>query len=150
MRGVSTVPFLAVRYRSAIIFLTVLLLAGALVHRFYTLGGPYFVPPQTVQDHVWPEPFPSRDVLVLAAKAEPLLPRGETVTAIEPAQAPNYDVTLYLAAAGLMPRHHLLPPKFDGSAPLPRFVLAVREPFEHASYRLLRELPEGRIYEVTR
>jgi hypothetical protein len=141
-------------HRSPIILLTSLLLAAALVHRFYTLGGPYFVAPVTVQDHVWPQPFPSRDVLVLAAKAERLLPRGETVTAIEPAQAPNYDVTLYLAAAGVMPRHHLLPPKFDakldGGTALPRYVLAVREPFAHPSYRLLRELPEGRIYEVIR
>ena len=135
---------------STIIFLSALLLAGALVHRFYKLGGPYFAPPVTVQDHVWPVFFPSRDVLVLASKAEPLLPRGSTVTAIQPSQAPNYDVTLYLAAAGMMPRHHLVPPKLaaaDG-VPLPRFVLAVREPFAHPRYRLLRELAEGRIYEV--
>ena len=138
--------------RSAIIYLSALLLAGALVIRFYKLGGPFFVAPVTVQDHVWPVFFPSRDVLVLARRAESILPRGATVTAIQPSQAPNYDVTLYLAAAGMMPRHHLVPPKLAASdgVPLPRFVLAVREPFEHPSYRLLQELPEGRIYEVTR
>ena len=75
-----------------------------------------------------------------------IIPRGATVTAIHPPEAPNYDVTLWMTAFGTMPRHRVVPPEFD-KAP-PRYVLAVREPFANPKYRLITELPEGRIYEA--
>jgi hypothetical protein len=92
--------------------------------------------------------FASRDVILLARVAADIVPRGATVTAIQPSQAPDYDVTHYLTASGMMPRHRIVPPAFDGKEPMPQFVLAVREPFSNPRYRLYRELPEGRIYEV--
>lgn len=94
--------------------------------------------------------FASRDVILLARAAVEIVPRGATVTAIQPSQAPDYDVTHYLTAAGMMPRHRVVPPVFDAPGALPQFVLAVREPFADKRYRLYRELPEGRIYEVVR
>jgi hypothetical protein len=93
-----------------------------------------------------------RDVILLARAAENIIPPGATVTAIQPSQAPDYDVSLYLTAAGLMPRHHAVAPDFDATnaAELTQFVLAVREPFSNSRYRLYRVLAEGRIYEVVR
>ena len=137
------------RARTVIIYAASVIFAAALMQRFYKLGGPYFRPPLTVQDHVAPTPYPSRDVILLAQRAAELIPRGATVTAIEPAQAPEYDVTLWLTAVGMMPRHRVVPPDFAAGAP-PRFVLAVREPFANPAYRLMSELPEGRIYEAVR
>ena len=130
------------------IYVAAALFAAALVHRFHTLGGPYFEFPRTVQDHVTPAPFPSRDVILLAGRAAEIIPRGATVTAIHPPEAPNYDVTLWMTAFGTMPRHRVVPPEFD-KAP-PQYVLAVRVPFANAKYRLITELPEGRIYELRR
>lgn len=124
-------------------------LTVALVGHYKSLGGPYFSFPETVQDHVWPEPFPSRDVIVLARRAAKVLPRNVTVTAIQPSQAPNYDVTLFLTAAGMMPHQSVVPPKLDESA-RPQFVLAVRGELAHAAYRLHSTWPEGKIYEVIR
>ncbi len=96
--------------------------------------------------------FASRDVILLSRAAADIVPRGATVTAIQPSQAPDYDVTHYLTAVGMMPRHRVIPPAFDTQdrGALPQFVLAVREPFSNKHYRLYRELPEGRIYEVVR
>jgi hypothetical protein len=136
------------RARAAVIYAAAALLAAALVHRFYALGGPYFEFPKTVQDHVAPFLFPSRDVILLAGRAADIIPRGATVTAINPLEAPNYDVTLWMTAFGMMPRHRVVPPEFD-KAP-PQYVLVVREPFASAKYRLMTELPEGRIYELAR
>jgi hypothetical protein len=76
-----------------------------------------------------------------------IVPRGATVTAIRPAEAPDFDITLYLTADGMMPRHHVVQPALDGGH-RPQFVLAVREPLSNPHYRLFRELPEGRIYEA--
>jgi len=136
------------RARSVIVYLAAALFAAALIHRFHTLGGPYFRFPETVQDHVAATPYPSRDMILLAERAAEIVPRGATVTAIEPSQAPNYDVTLWLTAFGMMPRQRVVPPEFD-KAP-PRYVLAVRTPFENPAYRLMTALPEGRIYEAAR
>lgn len=136
------------RARTAIVWIAAAIFAVALIHRFYRLGGPYFTFPETVQDHVAPVPYPSRDVILLADRAANIIPRGATVTAIEPSQAPNYDVTHWLTAVGMMPRHRVVPPEFD-KAP-PQYVLAVRTPFANPSYRLITELPEGRIYEASR
>lgn len=136
------------RARTVIVYAAAVIFAAALVYRFHRLGGPYFERPLTVQDHVAPSPYASRDVILLARRAADIVPRGATVTAIEPALAPNYDVTHWLTATGLMPRQRVVPPEFD-SAP-PQYVLAVRQPFENGRYRLVRELPEGRIYEMRR
>ena len=130
------------------VYVAAALFAAALVHRFYALGGPYFEFPRTVQDHVTPVPFPSRDVILLAQRAAEIIPRGATVTAIHPPEAPNYDVTLWMTAFGTMPRHRVVPPEFD-QAP-PQYVLAVRVPFANPKYTLITELPEGRIYELRR
>lgn len=138
--------------RSIIIYAGAVLFAAALVHRYHALGGPYFELPKTVQDHVAPTPYASRDVILLARAAAEIIPRGATVTAIQPSQAPDYDVTHYLTAVGMMPRHRVVAPAIDASDPMarPRFVLAVREPLANPHYRLYCVLPEGRIYEVVR
>jgi hypothetical protein len=86
-------------------------------------------------------------MILLSRAAAEIVPRGATVTAIRPAETPDYDVTLYLTAGGMMPRHRVVPPTLD-TADRPRFVLAVREPLLNPHYRLFRELPEGRIYEA--
>jgi hypothetical protein len=114
---------------------------------YYARGGPYFTFPKTVQDHVAPSIYPSRDMILLSHAAAGIVPRGATVTAIRPAEAPDYDITLYLTAGGMMPRHRVVPPALD-AADRPQFVLAVREPLSNPHYRLFRELPEGRIYEA--
>jgi hypothetical protein len=136
------------RARAAIVYGAAVLFAVALVYRFYRLGGPYFTFPKTVQDHVVPFIFPSRDVILLADRAADIIPRGATVTALNPPEAPNYDVTLWMTAFGMMPRHRVVPPKFD-EAP-PQYVLVVREPWTNPKYRLMTELPEGRIYALAR
>ncbi|MDP9360900.1 MAG: hypothetical protein M3P29_05545 [Acidobacteriota bacterium] len=138
--------------RSVIVYAAVALFAAALVQRYHALGGPYFELPKTVQDHVAPTPFASRDVILLARAAAEIIPRGATVTAIQPSQAPDYDITHYLTASGMMPRHRVVPPTLTTSDPakLPQYVLAVREPLTHPRYRLYRQIPEGRIYEVVR
>ena len=136
------------RARAVMIYAAAAVLAAALVHRFYELGGPYFVLPQTIQDHVARTPYPSRDVILLARRAAEIIPRGATVTALQPSTAPDWDVTHWMTAFGLMPRHHVVPPEFSKNPP--QYVLAVREPFVEARYRLISELPEGRIYELRR
>ena len=137
------------RARAIAIFAAAALFAAALVQRFVRLGGPYFAFPRTVQDHVAPVPYPSRDVILLARRAAEIIPRGATVTALQPSLAPNFDVTHWMTAFGMMPRHRVVPPEFAGATP-PQYVLAVREPFTNPRYRLITELPEGRIYELTR
>ena len=132
------------RARAVVIYAAAALLAVALILRFHELGGPYWTRPQTVQDHVAPTPYPSRDVILLARRAAEIIPRGATVTALRPADAPNFDVTHWMTAFGLMPRHRVVPPEFSTSPP--QYVLAVREPFIRPGYRLISELPEGRIY----
>lgn len=123
--------------------------AVALILHFQRLGGPYFQWPRTVQDHVAPVPYPSRDAIVLAERAAGILPRGTSVTALHPAEAPEYDQTLALAAAGLMPHHRVVKPHLTAdAASRPRYVLAVRGEFRHPAYVLRMVLPEGRIYEA--
>ena len=97
-----------------------------------------------------PAPMAMRDVILLARAAAEFIPSGASITAIQPSQAPDYDVSLYLTAAGVMPRHRVVAPDFDASdaTKLPQFVLAVRDPFTDPRYRLDRALPEGRIYQV--
>jgi hypothetical protein len=134
--------------RTTIAWSAVVLLTAAWIRHYASLGGPYFTAPRTVQDHVWPEPFPSRDVILLAQRAARVLPRNVTVTAIQPSQAPNFDVTLFLTAAGMMPHQRVVPPKFEDRTVRPQYVLTVRDEFANDAYRLVSAWPEGKVYEV--
>lgn len=130
--------------RRVLIVAAAVVFALALIRRFHSLGGPYFdFFPQTIQEHVSVHRWPSADAIVLSRNAAKLLPRGATVTILQPSQAPNYDATHFLTGVGLMPHQRVI--KQD-LAQRPQFVLALREPFEHPSYRLLHEVEGGRIY----
>ena len=128
-------------YAATIVFL------AALVHRFHWLGGPYFELPDTIQDHVWPSRFLSADAIVLSRRAEPLLPRGATVTLLAPSEAPNYDQTHWLTGLGLLTHQRVMPQKLDDG---PRFVIAIRAPLEDPRYTLVKSFPEGGLYELKR
>jgi hypothetical protein len=129
------------RVRRILIYAAAAILAVALVRQFYKLGGPYFEAPETIQDHVAKETYPSRDAIVMARRAALLIPRGATVTVLLPSQAPNYDPTLYFTATGLMPRHSVVPPSAS-----PQYIITVREPLNDASYAVQNEFDEGKIY----
>jgi hypothetical protein len=133
--------------RRVVICAAAVVFASALVHRFHSLGGPYFEFPDTIQDHVAVVKWPSADAIVLSRNAAKILPRGATVTILQPSQAPNYDATHFLTGVGLMPHQQVIKPDLDRR---PDYVLALREPFEHPSYRLFKEVEGGRIYQVQR
>lgn len=128
----------------AIVFAAAIVFAGATIHRFRWLGGPYFEFPATIQDHVWPVRFPSRDAIVLSRRAEPLLPRGAKVTILKPAEAPNYDQTHWLTGLGMLPRQHPVAQKVDETRP--QYVISIHEEFAHASYEKVATFPEGFLY----
>jgi len=130
----------------AVVYVSAALMTLLLVQGLYSRGGPYFEIPQTVQDHVGRELPLSRQAIVMSRRAEPLLPRGATLTVIAPALAPNYDATHYLTASGLLPHQHVLHPAF-GEDRGPDFVIALGSPLEHPGYHLVREFPEGRLYQ---
>jgi hypothetical protein len=133
--------------RRLVIYAAAVVFAAALVHRFHSLGGPYFELPDTIQDHVAVVRWPSADAIVLSRNAAKLLPRGASVTILQPSQAPNYDATHYLTGVGLMPHQLVVKPDLDRR---PDYVLALREPLEHPAYRLFKEVEGGRIYQVQR
>lgn len=133
----------AVAY-GVIVFAAAIVFAGATVHRFRWLGGPYFAFPATIQDHVWPVRFPSRDAIVLSRRAEPLLPRGAKVTILKPAEAPNFDQTHWLTGLGMLPRQHPVAQKVDETQP--QYVISIHEEFAHASYEKVATFPEGFLY----
>ena len=136
------------RVRRLLVYVAAAVFAAALVHRFHWLGGPYFEVPETIQDHVWPERFPSRDAIVLSRRAEPLLPRGATVTILAPAEAPEYDQTHWLTGLGMLPRQHAMPQNLDlPPEKLPQYVIAIGDPLPDPHYRLVRQFPEGFLYE---
>ena len=133
--------------RRVLIYAAALVFIMAVVRRYHWLGGPYFTFPDTIQDHVWPERFASADAIVLARRAEPLLPRGAKVTLLTPSEAPNYDQTHWLTGLGLLPRQHVVPQKVDGPREtLPDYVIAIRGPFDHPHYRVVATFPEGFLY----
>ncbi|MDP9192962.1 MAG: hypothetical protein M3P06_14770 [Acidobacteriota bacterium] len=137
--------------RTAIAWCAAAVLTIGLIRHYAWLGGPYFTFPETVQDHVWPHTFASRDVIVLARHAAAILPRNATITAIQPSLAPSYDVTHFLTAAGMLPHQKHLPPKLDVDRnALPQYVLAVRDDLAHEAYRVVASWPEGKLYEVIR
>jgi hypothetical protein len=126
--------------RTLTIYVAAALFAVALGHWFYALGRPYFEIPRTVQDHVAVKPYVSRDAILLSRRAAALLPRGATVTVVQPSRK---DDTLYLTAAGVMPHQVVIYPELKNR---PDYVLALREPLNDRAYRLIFDFPEGRIY----
>ena len=133
--------------RALVVSIAAAIFGAATVRQFALLPGPYFEIPATIQDNVSHERYPSRDAILLSRRAARLLPRGATVTVLMPSQAPNYDLTLYFTAVGLMPHQSVVPPSVDAEgAAAPQYVLAVREPFEHPRYRLHSTHDEGRVY----
>ena len=137
--------------RRVIVFAAAAVFAVLIVHRFHWLGGPYFQFPETIQDHTWPTRFLSADAIVLSRRAEPLLPRGATVTILAPAEAPDYDQTHWLTGLGMLPRQRVVPQKPDVRHPAPpQYVIAIREPFPDTNYKLIATFPEGFLYERNR
>jgi len=139
----------------AVIAAATLVLLVAFVHRLYTRGGPYFSPPATIVDHVGPNQHETRDALMLLPRVRPMLPRGALVTCFRPVNGEqNYDMPNFFAAVGQLPDQTVLPPFVAslGSNPsdLVEWVIAVRDPFTHPSYRVVAEFPEGRLYRVVR
>src|SRR5690349_1151789 len=121
-----------------------------LVRDFKALRGPYFEIPETIFDHVLPEPPRTRNVILLARRIEPLMPAGASLTVVQPALAPDYDFTDYLTASGQLPHHRVLHPTLAEGEPWPDFVLALGAPLQHRGYVLVRAFPEGRLYAVRR
>lgn len=132
--------------RRAVVLVAAAVFAAALVHRFHSLGGPYFEFPETVSDHVSRHRFPSTDAILLVRRAEPLLRRGASVTAFQPSLK-DQEIAIVLTASGLLPRQHVLWPNLDFH---PDYILSVREPFASEKYRLIAEFPEGKVYERIR
>ncbi len=130
--------------RRVVIYAAALVFAAATIHRFHWLGGPYFEFPGTIQDHVWPVRFPSADAIVLSRRAEPLLPRGATVTILKPSEAPDYDQTHWLTGLGMLPRQHPVAQKVDETKPA--YVIAIHEEFAHPAYEKIATFKEGFLY----
>jgi len=119
-----------------------------LLLHFRALGGPYFEIPRTVYDHVIPgRPPLTRQAIVMSENVAPLLPRGATLTVISPELEPNWDATHYLTASGLLPHQRVMHPAFGPGQQHPDFVIALGRPFSNPEYRLVREFPEGRLYQ---
>ena len=147
MRHSAEPDSLRSRARLGVIYAAAVVFAIALVLRFRSLGGPFFEFPQTVQDHVSVQRYPSADAIVLSRNAAKILPRGATVTILQPSQAPGYDVTHYLTGVGLMPHQIVIAQNLDRR---PDYVLALREPLDHPAYELMADVEGGRIYRVRR
>ena len=141
------------RAEAVVIALGALLLTVALIVRLASRGSPYFDWPQTIVDHVAPEPHETRDALLLLPKVAPLIPRGGFVTCFRPEKGrQHFDVPNYFAAVGALPRHTVWPP-FVAELGTPRkelveWVIAVDDPFTHPDYQVVALFPEGRLYQV--
>lgn len=127
-----------------------MLLTLLLVRHLVRLGGPYFAIPETIYDRVPGAPHLSRQAIVMSRHAEPLMPRGSSLTVIAPALGENIDVTHYMTASGQLPHHRVLHPTLAEGDPWPDFVIALGAPLHHRGYRLVREFPEGRLYAAIR
>jgi hypothetical protein len=138
-----------------IIAIGALLLTGAMVVRLASRGGPYFDRPATIVDHVGREKHEVRDALTLIPRVAPMIPRSAIVTCFRPAGGQmQFDAPDYFAAVGLMPKYTVFPP-FVASLSTPRnelvdYVIAIREPFDHPYFHVVRTFPEGRLYKVDR
>jgi hypothetical protein len=130
------------RSEKAIVAIATLILLIALIHRFYTRGGPYFERPATIVDHVGPQKHETRDALILLPKVRPLLPRGASVTCFEPG---NPDKSPdFLVAIGQLPQQSVISPY----GKLPEYIIALGPAFNDPSYRVVAEFPEGRLYKA--
>ena len=137
-----------------------MLLGAATVLRFLARGGPYFERPRTIVDHAERMDAPSvanplRTPLEVIPKFVRLIPRGASVTCFRPVGGrEQYDAPSFLTAIGLLPRNQVLPPfvaRLDTPVPqLPDYVIAIDQPFTHPSFRLVAEVPGGRLYKVVR
>ena len=143
-----------------IIPLAVLVLTAATVARFAARGGPYFQIPETVMDHVdrLDAPYvvnPTRVPLVVIPKLARFIPRGAEVTCFRPAFGrEQYDAASLLTAIGQLPRNRVLPAfavKYDTPREqLTEYVIAIDEPFNHPAYKLVAQVPHGRLYKAER
>jgi hypothetical protein len=126
----------------------VLVFLAATVQRFRWLGGPYFTRPFTINDHVWPTHFLSTDALILSQRAASIFAPGDEVTVVAPELAPKYDQTHWLTALGVLTEQRVVAPKLHtgNTEDLPDYVIAVRTPLDHPSFRLLMTFPEGYLY----
>jgi hypothetical protein len=136
--------------RVVVIGCCALVLTLLLVRDLVRLGGPYFEIPETIYDRVPGAPHLSRQAIVMTRHAEPLMPRGASLTVIAPAEGKNFDATHYMTADGHLPHHRVLHPSLEEGYPWPDFVIALGSPLEHRGYRLVREFPEGRLYAAIR
>lgn len=131
----------------AVAVITTLLLALLLVRHFDGLGWGLLERPRTVLDHVLPKSSLSRHVIVLARQLRERIPHGATVTAIAPEQAPHYDPTLYLTAAGILLDHRVIHPDFNDPSMGAEYVIAVGgQELVHPDYEQVDELAHGRLY----
>jgi hypothetical protein len=143
-----------------VIAVGVVLLTAATIARLALRGGPYFQIPQTVMDHVdrLDAPYvvnPTRVPLAVIPQLARFIPRGAEVTCFRPSFGrEHYDAPSFLTAIGQLPRHRVLPP-FAAALNTPReqlteYVIAIDEPFNHPAYKLVAEVPHGRLYKVER
>lgn len=136
--------------RALVIYSCAACMTFLIVREFHARGGPYFEIPRTIFDHVLSDMPLSRQAIIVARYAEPLMPDGATLTVVAPELAPQYDPTHYLATTGFLPRHKVRHPTLAEGEPWPDFVIALGAPLEHRGYELLREYPEGRLYAARR
>jgi hypothetical protein len=140
---------------SAFVLLTV-----ATIVRLWSRGGPYLDAPRTIVDHVdrMDAPWvanPTRTPLEVIPRLARFIPRGAEVACFRPlAGQQQYDTPSFLTAIGQLPRNRVLPAftaRLDTPPPLlAEYVIAIDEPFTHPAYRLLAEVPGGRLYKVER
>lgn len=141
--------------RQTVILLSAILLLAALVVLLVRRGGPYFVRPATIVDHVAPQKHDTRDALLVLPRVRPLLPRGATVTCFHPRNGKwQSDMGSFHAAIAELPHQFVIPP-FSAAEDIPKktlveYVIALGEPLTHPSYRVIAEFPEGRLYQVMR
>jgi hypothetical protein len=141
--------------RAVLIHAASLLLFAAFLQRLYTRGGPYFERPVTAIDHVGPDKHELRDALIVLPQVAAMLPRDAQVTCFRPRDGQEqYDGANFLTAVGQLPRQMVQPP-FVAGLYIPRtelvdYVVAVSEPFTHPAYKVVRQWPEGALYQVER
>jgi hypothetical protein len=133
------------RFRTILICAAALVCAVLLVHRYRAMGAPYFRVADTV--HGRATASDGTRVIAIAARIRETLPRKATITALRPSQGPKYAGEIYFTMVGVLPHQEVTNPVHIHEGSLPRFVVAIEEPFEHESYRLVASFPEGRLYE---
>ena len=136
------------RTARAVVYVSSAAMMLLLVERLHWRGGPYWEVPETVFDHVDRGELPlSRQAIVMCEHVAPLLPRGASITVVAPALAPNWDATHYLTASGLLPHQYVRHPMFGEGEPRADFVITLGRPLDHYGYRLVRQWPEGWLYQ---